>query len=202
MLSGELQNIQVRSRNSAVVSSFFMEWSVSKTDETRDYNRGHSRARVEEIWTHLNSCEWNWNHHMINAILYSNVFYKHFSTKLMDFISNVFMPICHFLKNYPWSVVLKINFSEVQFFCTLHFSKCKTILLVLSLQAHRGPWLILMGFLQKDFNLSFPAKIAILIFLKYRFLFCHFFAQEPKMIAFVIVQTPLPSFLKKITYFF
>lgn len=31
----------------------------------------------------------------------------------MDFTSNVFMPICRFLKNYPWAVVLKISFSEV-----------------------------------------------------------------------------------------
>lgn len=50
---------------------------------------------------------------MINAILYLKIFYKHFSKKLMDFTSNVFMPICHFLKNYPWAVVLKISFSEV-----------------------------------------------------------------------------------------
>lgn len=56
---------------------------------------------------------------MINAILYLNIFYKRVSKKLMDFISFflffisfAFMPICRFLKNYPWSV-LKISFSEV-----------------------------------------------------------------------------------------
>ena len=56
MVSGE-QNIQQPGLEILLLSTFFIEWSVSKTDETGDYNKGHSRARVEEIWTHLNSCE-------------------------------------------------------------------------------------------------------------------------------------------------
>ena len=56
MVSGE-QNIQQPGLEILLLSLHLYGVSVSKTDETGDYNRGHSRARVEEIWTPLNSCE-------------------------------------------------------------------------------------------------------------------------------------------------